>query len=389
MGDFVLGLDFGTDSCRALILDASDGEEAAVSVMNYPRWAGGLYSDPGENRFRQHPLDYLETLEHTIREAAGKAGGAVAAGIRGISIDTTGSTSCAVDARGIPLALKPEFAENPSAMFVMWKDHTAVAEAERINQVLQSGKHPNYAKYAGGIYSSEWFWARVLRIFNEDSRVASAAYSFLEHCEWMTALLAGIRDIRGIKRSRVTAGHKGLWHQSFGGYPPRSFFEDIDPRLGRIYDTLGQETWPGDTAGGLLSSEWAEKLGLPAGIPVGVGGIDAHCGGVGGGVRPGRMVMVVGTSICEMIVGPRPEGEEKPIRGICGQVDGSVVPRMIGYEAGQSAFGDVYAWFRDLLLWPLEKLLPAAAWNLNPQVKEDLKGEIEKEAEKLEPSAGG
>jgi L-ribulokinase len=396
--NYVLGLDFGTDSCRALILDAANGEEAGVSVMNYPRWARGLYSDPGENRFRQHPLDYLETLEHTVREAAGKAGPAVTARVKGISVDTTGSTSCAVDSRGLPLALRPEFADKPSAMFVMWKDHTAAAEAELINRVLQSGKHPNYAKYAGGIYSSEWFWARVLRIFNEDAGVAGAAYSFLEHCEWMSALLAGNRDIPGIKRSRTTAGHKALWHRSFGGYPPRAFCEDIDPRLGRIYDTLGRETWPSDTEAGRLSAEWAEKLGLPAGIPVGVGGIDAHFGGVGGGVRPGRMVMVVGTSICEMIVGPRPEAPEKPVRGICGQVDGSIVPGMIGYEAGQSAFGDVYAWFRDLLLWPLEKLLPGAgAGNLSPRAKEDLKGEIagrlipeiEKEAEKLEPGAGG
>jgi L-ribulokinase len=193
-------------------------------------------------------------------------------------------------------------------------------------------------------------------------------------------------------------GHKGLWHRTFGGYPPRAFFEAIDPRLGPVYDTLGNETWPGDTVAGQLSAEWADKLGLPAGIPVGVGVIDAHFGGVGGGVQPGRLVMVVGTSICEMIVGPRPDGEEQPIRGICGQVDGSIVPGMIGYEAGQSAFGDVYAWFRDLLLWPLEKVLPGVtAGNLSPAVKEELKKEIarrlipeiEREAEKLEPAESG
>ncbi|MDR1970788.1 MAG: ribulokinase [Treponema sp.] len=393
MGDYVLGLDFGTDSCRALIVDAQTGEEAAVSVADYPRWARGLYCDAGANRFRQHPLDYLETLEQAVRGAVSGAGPAISARIRGIGIDTTGSTTCAVDGRGVPLSLKPEFAENPSAMFVLWKDHSAIAEAELIDRAAKSGKHPDYTKFSGGRYSSEWFWARALRVLNEDPSMAAA--SFLEHCEWMPALLAGIGNLGEIKRSRCTMGHKGLWHREFGGYPPRSFFEAIDPRLGPIHRSLGTENYPSDTEAGRLCGEWAERLGLPPLIPITVGAIDAHFGAVGGGVRPGRMVMVVGTSTCEMIVGPRPEGPEKPVRGICGQVDGSIVPNMIGYEAGQSAFGDVYAWFRNLLLWPLEKLLPAAeAGDLSPRVKDQLKQElakkllpaIEGEAERLDPS---
>ncbi|MDR3247957.1 MAG: ribulokinase [Treponema sp.] len=398
MADYVLGLDYGSDSCRAVIVDARTGEEAAIAVMNYPRWAKGLYSDPGANRFRQHPLDYIETLEHTVREAAAMAGPEITNKIRGISIDTTGSTPCAVDARGVPLALRHEFAENPSAMFVLWKDHSAIAETELINRAAKSGKNPDYTKFTGGLYSSEWFWAKVLRVLNEDPAVASAAVSFLEHCEWMPALLSGNSDVLTVKRSRCTMGHKGLWYRGtaeWNGYPPRVFFEGIDPRLGPIYETLGTETWPSDTVAGKLSAEWAARLGLPAGLPIGVGAIDAHFGGVGGGVRPGWMVMVVGTSTCDMIVGPKPDGAEKPIRGICGQVDGSIVPNMIGYEAGQSAFGDVYAWFRDLLLWPVEKLLPDLNVDgLSPQVKEELKKEIAKkllpkieaEAEKLNPA---
>jgi L-ribulokinase len=403
MADYVLGLDYGTDSCRAVIVNAGTGEEAGVSVMNYPRWAAGRYSDPAANRFRQHPLDYIETLEHTVREAAAAAGPEIAGKVRGIAIDTTGSTPCAVDVGGTPLALRPEFAENPSAMFVLWKDHTAIAEAACINRAAKSGKTPDYTKFCGGLYSSEWFWAKVLRVLNEDPEVAGTAVSFLEHCEWMPAMLAGIRDLRAVKRSRCTAGHKCLWHQSSGagewnGYPPRDFFEGIDPRLGPVYESLGTGTWPSDTAAGSLSPEWAAKLGLPVGIPIAVGYIDAHFGAVGGGVRPGWMVMVVGTSTCDMIVGPKPDGVEKPIRGICGQVDGSIVPNMIGYEAGQSAFGDVYAWFRDLLLWPLEKLLPgASAGSLSPQLKEALKKEIAKnlipaieaEAETINPAESG
>jgi L-ribulokinase len=380
----VLGLDFGTDSCRALIVNAGTGEEAAAAVKNYPRWAGGLYSDPAACRFRQHPLDYIETLEQCVREAADRAGPEIAGSIRGIGIDTTGSSPCAVDEQGCPLALYPEFAENPSAMFVLWKDHTGIAEAEQINGLAKSGSYPDFTQFAGGLYAPEWYWAKVLRVLNEDPRVAAAAVSFLEHCEWIPALLCGIRELGAIKRSRCTAGHKGLWHSEYGGYPPRRFFEDIDPRLGPLYDSLGTETWPADTAAGSLSAAWARRLGLRPGIPVNVGAIDAHIGAVGGGVRPGRMVLVVGTSTCSMIVGPRPEGAEKPIRGICGQVDGSIVPGMIGYEAGQSAFGDVYAWFRELLLWPLEKLLPAAtAGGLSPHIKEELKKEI---AEKLLPT---
>jgi L-ribulokinase len=405
MADYVLGLDFGTDSCRALIVNAATGAEAAAAVQRYPRWGAGRYSDPGAGRFRQHPLDYIETLEQCVREAAAAAGPAVSGSIRGIGVDTTGSTSCAVDAGGSPLALQPEFAENPSAMFVLWKDHSAIAEAERINAVARSGGYPDYLRFSGGSYSSEWFWARVLRVLNEDPGVAAAAVSFLEHCEWIPALLGGIRDLGEIKRSRCTAGHKGLWHSGpmpdsppgseSGGYPPREFFEAVDPRLGPVYQSLGTENWPSDTVGGRLCEEWAGRLRLSPGIPITVGAIDAHIGAVGGGVAPGRMVMVMGTSICEMIVGPRTAEPEQPIRGICGQVDGSIVPGMIGYEAGQSAFGDVYAWFRDLLLWPLETLLPGAeAGGLSPRTKEELKQEIagkllpriEEAAERLSPA---
>jgi L-ribulokinase len=394
MAAYLLGIDFGTDSCRALIVNGETGEETAAAVADYPRWAAGRYCDAGAGRFRQHPQDHIQAMERAVREAAARAGPEIAGSVRGIGVDTTGSTTCAVDRRGIPLSLRPEFAENPSAMFVLWKDHSAVAEAELINAVAKSGRFPDYLKYAGGSYSVEWFWARVLRVMNEDPAVAGAAASFLEQCEWIPALLGGIQNLGEIKRSRCTAGHKGLWRRSFGGYPPRDFFEAIDPRLGPVHRSLGTESWPGDTQAGRLCDEWAGRLGLPRGIPIAVGAIDAHVGAVGGGAAAGRMVMVVGTSTCEMIVGPPPAGPERAIRGICGQVEGSIVPGMIGYEAGQSAFGDVYAWFRELLLWPLETLLPAAeAGVLSPQAKEDLKGEIakkllpriEEEAEKLDP----
>jgi L-ribulokinase len=357
---YVLGLDYGSDSCRAVLIDAFDGSEAGVSVMNYPRWAKGHYCNPRLNQFRQHPQDYIDVLEGTVKGAvsqAAKSPGFSLEKIKGIAIDTTGSTPGPIDAEGTPLALKPAFAENPSAMFVLWKDHTAIEEAENINQLLRSWGGINFAKFEGGIYSAEWFWSKILRIFKEDPNIAEAADSFIEHCDWMTSLLTGNRSLAGIKRSRCAMGHKAMWHAEFGGYPSEDFFFRLDPRLVKIRESLGTETYTSDTSAGGLSGEWAARLDLPAGIPVAVGAYDAHMGAVGGGVKTGALVRVMGTSTCDVIVGPKSAGPEKAVRGICGQVDGSVVPGMIGYEAGQSAFGDVYAWFKQILMWPIENLL--------------------------------
>jgi L-ribulokinase len=391
--NFVLGLDFGTDSCRAVIFDAANGSEAGSSVAWYPRWAKGLYCDPAANKFRQHPLDYLETLEEAVNGAVEKTGYETAAKIRGIGVDTTGSTPCAVDRTGTPLSLKKEFAENPAAMFVLWKDHSAIAEADRINEVNRAGisnGDEDYLRLNGGIFSSEWFWAKVLRVMNEDQKVSGEAVSFIEHCEWLSALLSGTDDIKKIKRNRCSMSLRALWHAEFGGYPPKRWFEKIDPRLVPVLDSMGNECWPADTVAGNLSSEWAARLKLPSGIPVTLGAIDAHIGGVGGGVEPGRMVMVVGTSTCNILVGPKTADSEKAVRGICGQEEGSVIPGMTGYEAGQSAFGDIYAWFRDLLLWPFLENLPGADnETLRLTLAKKIIPELEKAAENVEPGAGG
>jgi L-ribulokinase len=235
-----------------------------------------------------------------------------------------------------------------------------------------------------------------MHVVAEDAAVAAAAVSFVEHCDWMTALLTGVKDHGRIKRSRCAMGHKAMFHRSFeGGYPAKDFLRLLDPRLVKIRETLGTETYTSDTAAGFLSDEWAERLGIPGGIPVAVGAYDAHMGAVGGGVKCGSLVRVMGTSTCDVIVGPLPEGEEIPVRGICGQVEGSVVPGMIGYEAGQSSFGDVYAWFKSILMWPVEQVLPALG------LGEDLKNQaaagiskklipaLEEAAEKLDPRRSG
>ena len=376
---YVLGLDFGTDSCRAVLIDAADGSEAEMAVMLYPRWKKGLYCNAISNQFRQHPQDYIDTLEGTVKELVCQAGKNIVSKVKGIAIATTGSTPCAVSAQGLPLALKAEFAENPSAMFVLWKDHTAVEEAAKINKLAKSWGGIDFTRFEGGIYSSEWFWAKAMRILKEDKQVAENTASFLEHCDWMPMLLTGQKDLAAIKRSRCAMGHKAMWHQSFdGGYPSADFLSLLDPRLVKIRDSLGNKTYTSDKSAGSLSDEWAGRLGLPTGIPVAVGAIDAHIGAVGGGIKPLWLVKVIGTSTCDMIVGPKSMGDEKPVRGICGQVDGSIVPGMIGYEAGQSSFGDVYAWFRQLLMWPLENILNDVD-GIDGELKEKLKFEIEKQ----------
>ena len=392
---YVLGLDYGSDSCRAVIIDAADGKETGVAVMYYPRWSKGLYCDPAANQFRQHPLDYIEALEGTVKEAATKAGKAAAAKIRGIAIDTTGSTPCAVDKTGTPLAMNADFAENPNAMFILWKDHTAVEAAGRINALAKSWGGTDFTQYEGGVYSAEWFWSKALHVLSTDPKAAAAVHSFIEHCDWMTGLLTGAADFSAIKKSRCAMGHKAMWHADWG-YPSGDFFAKLDPRLVPIRDALGTDTYTSDTTAGLLTAEWAARLGIPAGIPIAVGAYDAHMGAVGGGARPGWLIKVMGTSTCDITVGPKPAGQETPVRGICGQVDGSVISGILGYEAGQSAFGDVYAWFKNLLLWPLEAVLPgiegvdqAAKEKIAQGVAKKLIPAIEQAAATVDPAASG
>jgi L-ribulokinase len=359
-GKLVIGLDFGTDSVRTVIVDADSGAEVASAVRTFSRWNEGRYCDPAANRFRQHPLDHLEGLEATVRDALAQAPPGTAERIAGITVDTTGSTPGPVDRAGAPLALLPEFADDPDAMFVLWKDHTAVGAAEEINQVARSWDGEDVTKYVGGVYSSEWFWSKILHILRSNPRVREAAFSWVEHCDWVTAVLTGTTDPLTMKRSRCAAGHKAMWHASFGGLPPQDYLTRVDPLLAGLRQRLYTETWTCDVAAGALTAEWAERLGLHTDVAVGVGAFDAHLGAIGGQIEPYVLCKVMGTSTCDMLVAPMDDMGDKLVRGICGQVDGSILPGMLGMEAGQSAFGDVYAWFRDLLAWPLQHLGKAA-----------------------------
>jgi L-ribulokinase len=353
---YTIGVDYGTDSVRSLIVNVQTGEEVASAVFEYPRWKKGLFCDPAKNQFRQHPKDYLEGLEYTITEALKKVPAEVAKNVVGLSVDTTGSTPCAVDENGTPLSLTAGFEENPNAMFILWKDHTAVKEADEINE-KSSKWSVDFRKYEGGIYSSEWFWSKILHISRQDPGVLRAAYSWVEHCDWIPAILTGTTRPALIKRSRCAAGHKAMWHEAFGGLPSEEFLVSLDPVLSGLRDRLYKETYTFDMPAGKLTKEWADKLGLPVGITVGVGSFDAHVGAVGGEIKPYYLSKVMGTSTCDMLVAPMEEVGDKLIAGICGQVDGSIVPGMLGMEAGQSAFGDIYAWFKKVLMWPAEKIL--------------------------------
>jgi L-ribulokinase len=354
---FTIGIDFGTDSVRALVVDASNGAEAGNAVFYYPRWKAGKYCDAASNRFRQHPADYLEGLENSVKQALAGVPDEVRRNVAAISVDTTGSTPVAVNREGVPLSLTPGFEEDPDAMFILWKDHTAVAEAEEINLLAHKDGKVDYTKYEGGVYSSEWFWAKILHVLRTNSKVRDAAFSWVEHCDWIPAVLTGITDPLSMVRSRCAAGHKAMWHEDFNGLPSEEFLTDLDPLLSGLRSRLYKDTYECNHPAGTITKEWSRRLGLPENVIIGAGSFDAHLGAIGAEIEPYYMTKVMGTSTCDMLIAPLEEFSGKLIGGICGQVDGSIIPGMLGLEAGQSAFGDVYAWFKNLLMWPLDNLL--------------------------------
>jgi L-ribulokinase len=353
---YVIGLDYGSDSCRAVVVNAATGEEMASAVKYYSRWAEGKYCVPTANQYRQHPLDYIEGLEYTVKTALSKCPAGTAEQVVGIAFDTTGSTPVFTDKNGTPLALLPEFAENPNAMFVLWKDHTGIKEAQEINDLCAKWDI-DYSSYEGGIYSSEWFWAKALHVLRADEKVRAAAYSIVEHCDWLPGLITGTTEPSTIVRSRCASGHKAMWLEKWGGLPAEEFLTALDPLLAGYRDRLYSETYPSDKKVGTLTAEWASRLGLTTNVAVAAGAFDCHMGAVGAEVKPGALVRVIGTSTCDIMVSSYEEMGHKLIPGICGQVDGSVIPGMVGLEAGQSAFGDVYAWFKNVVAWPVVNIL--------------------------------
>ncbi|MCQ2116069.1 MAG: ribulokinase [Bacteroidales bacterium] len=353
MKDYVIGIDFGTDSARAILVDAADGTVLSGRTSMYPRWAKGLYCDARTQQFRQHPLDYIECLETVLKGVVAECPDPSA--IRAIAVDTTASTPCFCDAQARPLALLEGFEENPNAMFVLWKDHSGTEEAKVITRTATSCE-TNYTCLCGNDYSPECFWSKVWHLINVDEAVYKAGVSVIELCDFIPALLTGVQDWHDIKPGRCVAGAKHLWSERWGGFPPDSFFDSLDPRLAPIKDRLVAVNATSDHVAGKLCSEWAAKLGLSTDVKVGYGMIDAHSGGVGAGIRTGRYVINMGTSGCLMFVMPKEVIGDRIVDGVFGQADDSIIPGCVGFEAGLSAMGDAYAWFRKLISWPLQQM---------------------------------
>lgn len=345
---YAIGLDYGTNSVRCVIVNLADGSEAGIAVYNYPSGEAGIILDPDDhNLARQNPADYVEGLEVSIKEAISRAKqndkSFKSDDIIGIGVDTTGSTPLPVDENGTPLAMKDKFRDNSDAMAWLWKDHTSFAEAKQITELAEK-KKPEYLTKCGGTYSSEWFFSKILHCLNSAPEVFDAAYTWVEHIDYMTAVLTGTTSPDKLKRSRCAAGHKAMFNDNWGGYPDKEFLSKLNPKLGKVRDTLSDKTYAVDTAAGNLTSEWADKLGIPEGIPVAMGAFDAHLGAVGAGIKEGSLVKIIGTSTCDMVVWST-DKDLADVPGICGIVDSSVLPGYFGLEAGQSAVGDIFNWF--------------------------------------------
>ena len=353
MAKYAIGLDYGTNSCRSLIVNLETGAEVASHVYNYPSGHAGVILDPRDpNVARQSPADYRAGLVEIVVQGLAKAKAADPAfspdAVVGIGVDTTGSTPMPVDRAGVPLALLPEFKDNPNAQAWLWKDHTSHAEAAEITALARKLR-PEYLAKCGGAYSSEWFWSKVLRCKRMDPRVFEAAFSFVELCDWIPALLTGDENPLTLKRGVCAAGHKALYAKQWGGLPDKGFLAALDPALSALRDRLYEAAHTADVKAGGLCEAWANVLGLRAGTAVAVGAFDAHMGAVGAGCAAGKLAKILGTSTCDLMVA-KSDQPLKDIPGVCGIVDGSVIAGYYGIEAGQSAVGDIFLWFVNNLV---------------------------------------
>ncbi|HET7038917.1 MAG TPA: ribulokinase, partial [Gemmatimonadales bacterium] len=348
---FTLGVDFGTNSARAVVADCADGRTVGTSAFDYPSGDDGVLLDPRDPHLaRQNPADYLTALRGSVRGALAEAArdrGFSTDRVIGIGTDTTGSTPLPVDRKNRPLALDPRWRDHLAAQAWLWKDHTSAGEAAAITQAARR-LAPEYLSPIGGTYSSEWFWSKIWRCRNVAPEVFDAAASWLELADYVPAVLAGVTDPGAVVRCVCAAGHKAMYADAWGGLPSTTFLAALDPALAGLRDRLYEKAHPADRAAGRLSDEWAGALGLKAGIPVAMGGFDAHYGAVGAGVTSGTFVKIIGTSTCDIAVAP----DAKPISeipGICGIVPGSVMPGYYGIEAGQSAVGDILRWWAEVV----------------------------------------
>ncbi|KQS77075.1 ribulokinase [Rhizobium sp. Leaf384] len=372
---FTLGIDYGTNSVRALIVRASDGKEYGTGVVDYPSGTQGVLLDPRDhNVARQSPADYLyglqESVARALREAVTQPDFDVSK-VAGIGVDSTGSSPLPVDAANQALGMLPQFENNPNAQCWLWKDHTSWREAARITE-LAAEHRPQYIAMVGSTYSSEWWWSKIWRCLTVAPDVFAAAHSWVELADWVPSVLAGVKTPSDIVRGVCAAGHKALYNTAWNGLPDKEFLAMLDPKIAELRDRLYDKAYDAATPAGALSAEWADKLGLPAGIPIAVGAFDVHYGAIGCGVEEGTLVKVIGTSTCDCAVVPV-KTQPGDIPGICGIVEGSILPGFFGVEAGQSAVGDIFKWW-------VEGVCGGSG---------ALHGELTAEAEQLKPGQSG
>lgn len=348
---YAIGLDYGTNSVRALLVDIATGAEVGTSVYEYPSGRNGILLDPKDPELaRQQPLDYVAGLEASVRGALADAASVAEfspSDVVGIGVDTTGSTPIPVDREGRPLAFESRYRDDLNACVWLWKDHTAHAEAAEITARARELR-PEYLAKCGGTYSSEWFWSKLLHCARIAPDVFEAAHTWVEHADWMPAVLSGTEAPDRLRRGICAAGHKAMFSDAWGGYPDEEYLAALDPGLARVRSTLPAHTYNASEAAGHLTKQWADRLGIPEGIPVAVGAFDAHLGAVGSGIEPGTLVKIIGTSTCDLMVTPM-ERELPDIPGLCGIVPESVLPGQYGMEAGQSAVGDIFNWFVNVI----------------------------------------
>jgi len=373
---YTIGLDYGTNSVRALIVNVANGQEVGTAVWGYAHGTAGVILDRDPNLARQDPADYLQGAEITIREALAKAQDTVRGftpeQVIGIGVDTTGSTPLPADAEGQPLAFQKKFASNPAAMAWLWKDHTGVEEAAEITALARKMR-PQYLAKCGGTYSSEWFFSKILHCLRTSPEVFAAAHTWVELADYVPAALTGTEAPDKLTVGVCAAGHKAMYNQSWGGYPDAKFLAKLDPKLGELRARLRPQAFAVDKAVGGLTEAWAKRTGLLADIPVAVGAFDAHLGGVGSGIAPGTLVKIIGTSTCDMMIAPA-SAKLADIPGLCGIVNGSILPGFYGLEAGQSAVGDIFNWWVNYIQPHGEKLSHKA---------------LDEEAMKLQPGESG
>lgn len=370
MASFSIGIDYGTNSVRAVVVDCRDGALIGTSVFDYPSGDQGVLLHPKDPHLaRQNPADYIEGLRASVTRAlveATRTDGFLPAQVIGIGVDTTGSTPLPLDAQARPLAMDPAWSANLAAQAWLWKDHTSADEAARIT-ALAKEHAPEYLAPIGGTYSSEWWWSKIWHCLNVAPDVFDAAASWVELADFVPAVLAGVEDPAKIVRCICAAGHKAMYSDTWGGLPSKSFLARLDPKLAELRDRLYDDAYPPGRPAGTLSPEWAETLGLRAGILIAMGGFDAHYGAVGAGIRSGTLVKIIGTSTCDCAIAPA-DGHVADVPGICGIVNGSIMPGYFGIEAGQSAVGDILNWWVGFCQGDesLHGMLSARAGRLEP-----------------------